>query len=608
MATTTQLPHWRLDTIFSDIDKPDFEGAIAEVRSGIDGLSAYMDEHEVGAGGTPSGDVAAITDEILRRIEGVLVRHRDLGAYLHGRIDTDAFDDRAQAERSKLQPLGSQLAVLFKRFSAWLGRVDLDAAVSGSKLAQEHRYTLERYQQLSEHLMGQAAEELAAVLDNSGGSAWAQLHGALISRGTVKTEIPGREEAEYNVAELRQLQHEAERPVREAAYRAELELLGQNEVAFAASMNSIKGQVGELAKRRGWESPLAESLFTNAMTMQSLDALQQARRESFPTFRRYMKAKARFLGQERLAWYDLFAPVEMGQPREFDWEESRNFVVENFAGYSQGLADFADRAFEGGWMDAPSRKGKVNGAYCMSIPGKKESRILLNFGGRLDDIFTVAHELGHGFHNDCMFRFGRSNLQRATPMTLAETASIFCETIILNAMLETADDRSRLAILEQDFVGTNQIVVDIDSRFRFEQGVFERRPERELSVAELKQLMLEAQDATYGEAVDPDLRHPLMWAQKGHYYSSARSYYNYPYTFGLLFGLGLYRVFRDEPQGFQERYEKLLASTGLSNAASLGREFGIDIEDVDFWRGSLSVFAERVEEFERLVEKFTGQN
>lgn len=605
----TDLPRWRLDTIFADVGAPDFVEAVAEVSQGVNGLASYFDDNRIS--GDDAHDAAAAqenaTDKIeetLRRVEAILLRFRDANAYLQARIDTDAFDDRAQAERSKLKPVGSRIAVLLKRASAWLGRLDLERALSGSELASDHRYALERCQLLAEHLMGSEAEELAAVLDNSGGGAWAQLHSALIGRGTVATPLPGRGESEQNVAELKQLQYDPQREVRRAAFEAELELLERHEVSYAAAMNSIKGQVGELARRRGWASPLEESLFANAMNRRSLEVLQQACRESFPVFRRYMKAKARFLGLERLSWYDLFAPVSTTEPHHFGWDEARGFVVDSFRNYSPSLASFAERAFDERWMDAPSRKGKVNGAYCVSIPGKHESRILLNFGGELDDLFTIAHELGHAFHNDCMYRSGRSSLQSSTPMTLAETASIFCETIAMDKLLENADDQKRLAILEQDLVSTNQIVLDIDSRFRFESGVFDRRAERELSVDEMKEIMLEAQAATYGEGLDPDVRHPLMWAHKGHYYSSARSFYNYPYTFGLLFGLGLYRVFRDEPAGFQERYERLLASTGMAEAAVLGQRFGIDIEDVEFWRGSLSVFAERVADYETLVERF----
>jgi oligoendopeptidase F len=603
MSQSVELPRWRLDSIFADIDAPEYRDALTTITRGTDDLAAYLDSQLGMVGGAPVEEASTVIEEILTQVEAILVPLRDVNAYLQARIDTDAFDDRSQAERSKLRPVGSRLSVLMKRFSAWLGGLELDRAIAGSELAQAHRFVLERHQQLAEHLMGDEAEELAAALDNTGGSAWSQLHSALIARGTVQASLPGRGEVEGNVAELKQLQYDPDREVRRAAYDAELRLLGQHEVSYAAAMNSIKGQVSELAKRRGWDSALEESLFGNAMSRESLEALQQAVRESLPIFRRYMKAKAGSIGRERLAWYDLFAPVSTGDQKHFGWDEARAFVVENFGNYSHGLAAFAQRAFEERWMDAPSRKGKVNGAYCISVPGKRESRILLNFGGQLDDLFTIAHELGHGFHNDCMFRFGRTNLQRSTPMALAETASIFCETIVMNAMLREADEGSRLGILEQDLVSVNQIVVDIDSRFRFEQGVFERRQERELSVDEMKAIMLEAQAATYGEAVEPDERHPLMWAHKGHYYSSSRSYYNYPYTFGLLFGLGLYRVFQDEPSGFQERYERLLASTGMADAGTLGRQFGIDIEDVEFWRASLSVFSERVRDFESLVER-----
>jgi len=600
---TEQLPNWKIDNIFTDTTASDFLEAVETAKRNVDELEQYLNENDVGAAGETGMAPSRTIEGVLTRMEELNTRLGTIFAYLQLRVDTDAFDEDAQAHRSSLRPLMSRVSVLSTRFTAWIGKVDLEAAAQDSELVREHEYALQRFAQMANHLMGEEAEELAAVLGNTGGNAWAQLHSALISRETIAATLPGKEGGQYNVAELKQLQSDPDREVRKAAYEAEVELLSGNEVSYAAAMNSIKGQVLELSKRRGWESPLAQSLFTNAMSRGSLDAMQQAVRESFPVFRRYMKAKAKFLGRENLAWYDLFAPVSIGEPQEFSWNEAREFVIDNFSSYSPRLAEFAARAFDERWMDAPSKKGKVNGAYCMRVVGRKESRILLNFGGTLDDVFTIAHELGHGFHNDSMFRFGRTTLQASTPMTLAETASIFCETIVMNAMLKEASDTSKLAILEQDLVGANQVVVDIDSRFRFEDAVFNRRAERELSVGEMKEIMLQAQEDTYGEGVDPQARHDLMWAHKGHYYSAGRSYYNYPYTFGLLFGLGLYSVFGREPEGFQERYEKLLASTGMAPAADLAREFGIDIEDVEFWRGSLAIYEDRVRQYEELVEQ-----
>jgi pepF/M3 family oligoendopeptidase len=450
--------------------------------------------------------------------------------------------------------------------------------------------------------MTDAEEALAAALAPSGGDAWAKLHGDLAGKAAVPVRLPGTEAPEVaGLARLFVLQGDADRAVREVAYRAELELLDQHSVAFAAAMNGVKGEVATLARRRGWARPLDVALFQNGIDAPALEALQTAVRAAFPVGRRYLNAKARFLGLERLAWYDRMAPVQVGEPRRFTWAEAKDFVQERFDAFAPELGALARRAFEEDWIDVLPRAGKRNGAFCMGAPGVQQSRVMLNFGGGLDDVFTLAHELGHAFHNDALYAAGRRPLQARTPMTLAETASIFCETLIANGLLAESDDATRLAVLEQDLRGATQLIVDIDSRFRLEAGVFERRAERELSVAELDALMLEAQDATYGEALDPAARHPRMWAQKPHYYSARRSFYNFPYTFGFLFGRGVFARYQAEPDGFAARYRELLSRTGMASVADLGRDFGIEVADVAFWEGALGVTAERVAAFEGLV-------
>jgi oligoendopeptidase F len=228
------------------------------------------------------------------------------------------------------------------------------------------------------------------------------------------------------------------------------------------------------------------------------------------------------------------------------------------------------------------------------------SRILMNYEPSLDSVSTLAHELGHAYHNLCLASANRTMLQQTLPMTLAETASIFCETIAVNAALEQATGEEKLYILETQLQGHAQVVVDIHSRFLFERGVFEGREKRDLSAEELKTLMLNAQKATYGDGLSDDL-HPYMWAVKGHYYLPGRSFYNYPYTFGLLFGLGLYAIYRQDPDGFRARYDDLLSSTGMADAATLAARFGIDLRDVAFWQGSLSVIRSNIDEYERVA-------
>lgn len=601
-----ELPHWKLETIYPAIDSAEFRDDKLSLRERVEALRVFMDDNAVRGGGAPPVNAAATLEGVLQRREQAYETFLTLRTYLSLIVSVNAFDDDAKAESSALQPFATQLSTLSTRLSAWLVPLDLAELSRGSPLIADHLHLLTREQLEGSRQMSEEAEDLAAHLDDTGGGAWSRLHAELVSQGTVSADPLGVGAAsEYGLAQLRTLQAHEQEEVRRRAYRAELELLESNAAPYAAAMNSIKGQVETLARRRGWENALAQSIFNSAISPAALNAMQGAVQVSFPVMRRYLQGKAKLLGKERLGWYDLFAPLpelgNSGKGTRFTWPEAQRFVVERFSTYSGELADFAQHAFDAGWLDVPPRKGKRNGAFCASVKARGESRLMLNFGGSLGDVFTLAHELGHAYHNDCMRRFERTIQQGVTPMTLAETASIFCETIVLESVLTSSDDAVKLAVLEQNLQQAGQLILDIHSRFIFESTVFERRFERELSVRELNEVMLAAQDATYGDALEESERHPMMWAHKGHYYSSGRSFYNYPYTFGLLFGLGLFARYQAEPDAFRAQYDELLASTGLADASELAQRFGIDIEDRAFWRGSLAVIERRVAAFEELA-------
>jgi oligoendopeptidase F len=210
----------------------------------------------------------------------------------------------------------------------------------------------------------------------------------------------------------------------------------------------------------------------------------------------------------------------------------------------------------------------------------------------------MAHELGHAFHNYCKYQAGKTEMQRTTPMTMAETASIMCETIVSNAILSgVTDPQEELAILETSLIGDAQVIVDIYSRFIFEKEVFERREKSELSAEDLCEIMERAQMATYGDGLDKDHLHKYMWTWKPHYYSTRLSFYNFPYAFGLLFGLGLYAIYKQRGDSFIPEYKQLLASTGEGSAADLAARFGIDIRSKKFWEGSLKVIEGKVDRY-----------
>jgi len=326
-------------------------------------------------------------------------------------------------------------------------------------------------------------------------------------------------------------------------------------------------------------------------------------RDSFPVFRRYLRAKAARLGQEALPWWDLFAPVVApgtaggaGGERHFTFAQAEQFIDQQFSPFSSRLAGLAQRAFANRWIDAEPRAGKRGGAFCMWVPGVRESRVLCNFDGTLDQLFTIAHELGHAFHNECSA--GQLPLQTLTPMTLAETASTFCETLVTEAALAAATSPAEeLSILETFLIGATQIVVDITSRFLFEQEVFERRAQAELSADDFCEIMLRVQRETYGDGLDQRYLHPYMWTWKPHYYRAEMAFYNYPYAFGLLFGIGLYALYQSRGPAFVADYEALLASTGQASPAELAARFGIDIRQPQFWRDSLAVIERRIDRY-----------
>jgi oligoendopeptidase F len=217
-------------------------------------------------------------------------------------------------------------------------------------------------------------------------------------------------------------------------------------------------------------------------------------------------------------------------------------------------------------------------------------------------VLTIAHELGHAYHNEC--QAAKAPLQRRTPMTLAETASIFNETLVTDAILaQAADEEEELAVLETFLIGASQVVVDIHSRYLFETEVFERRARAELSADDFCEIMLRTQRETYGAGLDPAYLNPYMWAWKPHYYSAKRSFYNFPYAFGLLFSVGLYSIYREQGEAFASRYDGLLRSTGEGRASDLASRFGVDIRQRAFWEASLKVIETRIERYCSLAER-----
>lgn len=580
--TEKKLPRWDLSPLFPSLESPEFEKAWKDLESRLQSLEPLFNRHEVGPRPMRPSDREAF-HEVVEAINGALEAAVPIRAFVSGHVDTDSTNQLAQGKLSELQKMFLLFERLRPRLTMWLARLDPEKVDAGP-----YTLMLEEARVQAEHMMSEAEEVLAAELRLSGGTAWAKLHGNVSS--LITATVGGRE---LPITAVRNLAHSPDPKVRKEAYDAELAAWKAHEVPLAAALNGVKGEASTLNRRRRWKDDLAPVLFRNRISPEVLGAMQEAVVGSFPLWRRYFLAKARLLGKERLDWWDLFAPVGESKKR-WTWDEGARFIVDQLRTFSSSDAAVAETAFRESWIDAEPRKGKRGGAYCMGVGGGK-SRILANFEESFDSVSTIAHELGHAYHNFCLR--DRPPLLRNYPMTLAETASIMNETIVVQAALKTLPPQEQLPILEADLQGAAQVVVDIHSRFLFEQAVFEKRASRELSPEELCSLMVEAQKATYGDALAT--YHPYMWAVKPHYYGT--DFYNFPYTFGLLFGLALYEKYREEGERFVARYDDLLASVGMYPAAELAKRFGFDLASRAFWEGGLAVLGRRIAQFEELA-------
>jgi oligoendopeptidase F len=599
--STETPPRWDLSNVYPGLESPTLSEDMQRVAEQLTALEQLLEGLPMEPGTTSAADLNKQAGEVINRMNVLLELSSTVDAYIYSFVSTDSYNEQAMRLLSQFEQIAVRLQQCTTRFTAWVGKAapQLEDIIAPGGSPKDHTYFLRLSAEQSKYLMSAALEDLSAELSLSSTNAWGKLQGTVTSQLSVDFELDGKVQT-LPMPALINLHAHPDESVRRRAYEAEMAAWKSVEVPLAAAMNGVKGWAVVHNRRRGRQDALHSAIDDAHIDRPTLEAMLDAMVGSFPTFRRYFHAKAARLGKDRLAWWDVFAPTGKTDTH-YSYTEARSFILENFGKFSPDLAAFARRAFDQGWIDAEQRKGKRGGAFCMSVPVVKESRVLCNFDGSLDQVSTIAHELGHAFHNECRFKAGKTEIQGNTPMTLAETASIMCETIAVNAALQqAADSQTQLGILETSLVGDAQVIVDIYSRYLFEKEVFERRANVELSPQELCEIMERAQIAAYGDGLDERYLHKYMWTWKPHYYYSGLSFYNFPYAFGLLFGTGLYAIYEKQGPAFVADYQRLLASTGEAPAAELAAQFGIDIRKREFWEGSLSVIARRIDRYTQL--------
>ena len=578
---------WNLERIYKGFDDPQMTADMASLKEKVDEFAAFAKE-------LPDLDPleglkkGVALEEAISRIGG------KLGGYAMLRNSTDAKDPEAGSTMGRIMAVLSAVAGPEAAFQDWASKLpNLMELVQGDENLKDYVFLFENMAKSSRYLLPGAGEEIMAKMRMSGGRAWSDLQGYLTS--TVPVSYRG---TTTNLSSIRNLAYDPDPAVRKDAYEAEIACYDKIKDAVAFALNSIKLETISDCQLRGYASPLDRTLEQSHMERATLEARLSAMDEYLPKFWQYLKAKAKAMGYEKgLPWYDMFAPMG-NSASKFTTEEAKEFLVKQFSSFDQELADMVAEAFDNAWIDFYPRDGKRGGAFCAGVECLGESRILTNYDGMFTDVVTLAHELGHAFHNLCIRDHRPLNNDYSMPV--AETASTFNECVVMNAAIAAAQDKDeKLALIESQLQDATQIICDIYSRFRFESMVFENREQKFMHADTLCDFMLTAQKQSYGDGLDHDCLHPYMWVCKSHYYG--RSFYNFPYAFGGLFARGLYAQYEKEGASFVPKYKKLLYTTPIASVVGAAKVADVDLTDKEFWRAALQTIADQIYLFCQLV-------
>jgi len=587
---------WNLDIFYKGLDDPKYEEDIAKLQTLLNDYHLLVTENAA------SMHEQERVEAILSVQEQITVLVEELYSYVSLSESVDSTNGDLMAQENRLMAMLSGAAGDDAAAEKLLGSVsDIEELCAKSKIAGVYEFRIKEAKKNVSHLLSDELETMVSLMDMTGGAAWGNLQSFLTS--TLKVPY---EDKVITLSEVRNLAYSDDAGERRRAYEAELAAYAQVEDAVAFSLNNIKNQVTMLSGKRGYGSPLSMTLDKARMSRETLDAMFAAVNDYLPAFRRYMRKKGEYLGYSNgLPFFELFAPIG-SNGKKYSPEEAGEYLVNCFTELDPDMGGMMSSAFTDEWIDFLPHPGKVGGAFCAGAANHGQSRILTNFDGTFGAVDTLAHELGHAFHNLNMEN--EAVLNRDYPMPVAETASTFNEVHLgSDALNRASSDEERLSLLESDLREKNQCIVDIYSRFLFESSVFEQTRDKFLMASDLKELMLDCQRRSYGDGLDPEYLHPYMWLCKSHYYSSGLSFYNFPYTFGNLFAQGLYTMYRAEGSDFMPRYRRMLSLTGVHSMEENGAVMGVDLTKEDFWRASLGSMAEEIDEFCALCDKLRNK-
>lgn len=594
MESTCELT-WDLEGIYPSFESEQLQQdrVLAETLAGELGTWAAAQQRD------PGQAAAGVMQDFLRQYNAYLQIYLRLFSYAELRFSADNDCTEAVRLMDGLEEINTGAGEALVRFSKWIGAIsadELERSIRSNAYLEQHDFYLRGLQGRSRHMLSGEGEAVIARMQNTGSKAWERLYMQTLS--TLRTDmVLGEETRKVSLAELRNLAYDPDPAVRQVAAEAEHEACRSVAEQSAASLNAVCGEAAAVYELRGYASPLHKVLDVSRMDQETLEVMLLAIRESLPAFQRYYARKAERLGHEGglLPFWDVFAPVGEEASVRITYAEAQTIITAGFDRFSPELGNFARKVFAQRWIDAEPRSGKGSFGMCVDIAPLGESRIITSFHGHYIDVSVLAHEIGHAYHSSRLA--GLSMVNMDYPVPIAETASIFCESLINYELLQSLPAREADTILERSLSDAGYYIVDFYARYCFESGLYARRTSGPLTVDELNALMLESMESAYGDSVQPGSIHPYQWISKAGYYMAGNEFLNFPYSFGLLFSKGLYAQYKKQGKAFVSRYEQFLSATSTRSIKDAAKLMDIDVHSLDFWREALGFITEDINKF-----------
>ncbi|MHC0035831.1 M3 family oligoendopeptidase [Pseudoneobacillus sp. C159] len=597
MTTTTYSAVWDLDVFFEGgSSSPEFQAHIEETRRKL----SVFEEKVKAWDSTFLEENKNTLHELLEEFQLITKALRQEGAFVSCLQAQNMADRKAAELQSSVTGLSaafqSSLTIFDEKLVSF-SREDWTSILEDERIA-ELRFVLSERRERATQKLSKEEETLINALGVDGYHAWGQMYDLIV--GTVQIPFKENDEVKYlSVGQAANKFSSSDRQIRQTVFENWEKAWGEKADILAKTLNHLAGFRLNVYKKRGWEDVLKEPLDINRMSRKTLDTMWEVISDYKQPLVEYLQKKASLLGIEKVSWYDQDAPIGNSETK-LSYQEGAEFILEHFAQFGEEKTKFAKMAFEERWIEAEDRPGKRPGGFHTYFPETGKSRIFMTYSGTPSNISTLAHELGHGFHTYAMRDL--HPLNRNYAMNVAETASTFAEMILADASVKNASTKEeKIALLDDKVQRSVALLMNIHARFLFETRFYEERKSGMVSAERLNELMVQAQKEAYGDGLDQ--YHPLFWASKLHFFNTGVPFYNFPYTFGYLFSLGIYAKALEEGKGYEEKYIALLKDTACMTVEELAKKhLNVDLTEREFWEQAVKLCVKDVEEFLELTK------